>query len=105
MLPLSPIRHSIAQLCQELSVARLDIFGSAVTNRFAHDSDVDVLASFVDCTHAFDRYFSLKEGLEALLDRRVDLVIEDAIQNPYFRDTVEENRVNIYTAGREEGPV
>jgi predicted nucleotidyltransferase len=105
MLPLAPIRRSIAQLCQELNVARLDIFGSAVTSRFAYDSDVDVLASFVDHKHTFDRYFSLKERLEQLLDRQVDLVIEDAIRNPYFREAIEENRVNVYTAGYEKAPV
>lgn len=105
MLSLDPVRQAIVQLCQEFSVARLDIFGSAVTNRFAPDSDVDVLASFVDQKPTFERYFSLKEQLEELLERPVDLVIEDAIHNPYFREAVEESRVNVYTARYEETPV
>jgi len=105
MLPLEPIRQPIAQLCNELNVAHLDIFGSAVTDRFAHDSDVDVLASFADKRRSFDRYFTLKERLEELFQRPVDLVIEDAIRNPYFREDVEENRVNVYTARNKETPV
>lgn len=105
MLPLELIRQPIAQLCSELSVRRLDIFGSAVTERFTQYSDVDILASFVDQKRTFDRYFTLKERLEELLQRPVDLVIEDAIRNPYFREDVEENRVNVYTARNEETPV
>ena len=39
-----------------------------------------------------DRYFELKEGLQALFDREVDVVIEESIRNPYFKQGVERNR-------------
>ena len=35
---------------------------------------------------ALDAYFGLKEGLEALLGRHVDLVMPSALRNPYFRN-------------------
>ena len=105
MLHLESIRQPIAQLCSELNVSRLDIFGSAVTDRFTRNSDVDILASFADQKRMFDRYFTLKERLEELLQRPVDLVIEDAIRNPYFREGVEESRVNVYKARNEETPI
>lgn len=105
MLSIEKIRQPIAQLCRDLRVVRLDIFGSATTERFTNESDVDVLASFSDSNGIFDRYFTLKENLEALLERPVDLIIEDAIRNPYFRDSIEESRVNVYTERQEETPV
>jgi hypothetical protein len=44
----------------------------------------------------FTRYFDLKEGLEIIFGRTVDVVVEDAIRNPYFKQSVDQNRVNIY---------
>jgi uncharacterized protein len=103
MILLESIRQPIAQLCNELNVARLDIFGSAVTERFPKTSDIVV--AFGDHKRRFDRYFLLKERMEELLGRPVDLVVDDAIRNPYFREAVEESRVNVYTVRYEEASV
>ena len=43
-----------------------------------------------------DAYFALKEGLEALFGRPVDLVTENNLSNPYFRDGVTAERRIIY---------
>ncbi|MFQ5614711.1 MAG: nucleotidyltransferase family protein [Anaerolineae bacterium] len=49
-------------------------------------SDLDFLVEFADfyALGAFDRYFGLKEDLEQLFQRPVDLVEVKAIRNPYF---------------------
>jgi uncharacterized protein len=44
----------------------------------------------------FSAYMELAEGLEALFGRKVDLVTERSIRNPYFRKTVEASRLVIY---------
>lgn len=89
----------IAALCRKLGVVRLDIFGSAGQGDLGPESDVDVLVRF-DRTRGglFARYFDLKEGLEVLFRRPVDLVVEEAIKNPYFRQAVERTRKNVFAA-------
>lgn len=94
-------RDEIAELCQRLGVSRLDLFGSATTDAFDEvTSDADFVVEFTDGPgfDHFDAYFSLKEGLEALLGRPVDLVVRRAMRNPYFRARVEETQEPIYAA-------
>lgn len=97
MIDLKLIQPSIDTLCQDLAVHRLDLFGSATTAEFGPASDVDVLVEFDNSVgRLFDRYFSLKEGLEALFHLPVDVVMDGNFRNPYFRESVDESRVNIY---------
>ena len=79
-------RDAIATVCRARGVARLRVFGSATTGRFhPESSDVDFFVEFAPQTSdLFDAYFGLKEDLEHLLGREVDLVMADAVSNPYF---------------------
>jgi hypothetical protein len=81
----------IRDLCRRLDVRCLDLFGSTVGDSFDSDSsDVDVLVEF-DVRPGFDHfgaYFGLKEGLEQILGRPVDVVSASGIRNPYFRERV-----------------
>ena len=99
MLDIADNSAQVAALCRRLGVVRLDLFGSAARDELGPGSDVDVLVRF-DRTleNLFVRFFDLKEGLEALLGRPVDLVVEDAIRNPYFRQAVEQSRRNVFAA-------
>jgi len=88
---------AIAELCRRLKISRLDIFGSATSEEFHADSDVDVLVRFEqDGGGLFNRYFDLKEGLEAIFGRPVDVVVEESLKNPYFRASVERSRRTVY---------
>jgi len=82
----------LESLCQRFHVARLDLFGSGLSDRFdVVDSDLDFLVEFgplPEGSHA-DHYFGLKSALESLFERPVDLVMESAIRNPYFRREME----------------
>jgi uncharacterized protein len=91
---------SISAVCAKYGVKRLVIFGSAITDRFDEaTSDVDFLVEFrADAGNRFDAYFGLKESLEELLDRPVDLVATVALENPYFAASVEENGRELYAA-------
>ncbi|WP_232007781.1 nucleotidyltransferase family protein [Mycobacterium gordonae] len=91
-------RHQIQALCRELSVRRLDVFGSAVTDSFnVESSDVDVLVEF-EAGPDFDQYFALKEGLEKIIGRPVDVVTASGLANPYFKQRVMQTRELIYAA-------
>lgn len=43
-------------------------------------------------TTPLDVYFALKEGLEALLGRPVDLLVDEAVDDPYVRRRIDEQR-------------
>lgn len=87
---------ALPALCRRFGVKRLDLFGSAATGRFDPDrSDFDFLVTF---EASGDDYFGLAEALEALCGRRIDLLEEQSIRNPYLRDQVMEERVQLYPA-------
>lgn len=93
-------RDAIATICQKRGVERIRIFGSATSDAFDEDrSDVDLLVDFKpDLADAFESYFGLKEDLEVLLDRPVDLVMSSAVRNPYFSVSVESTAEVLYAA-------
>jgi uncharacterized protein len=94
-------RGELAQLCQNHRVERLEIFGSAVADRFdPARSDIDFLVKFqlISPGEYARNYFGFLENLEALLGRPVDLVELPAIKNPYFLQAVEATRVLLYAA-------
>lgn len=94
-------RAQIAELCRRFRVRRLDVFGSAARGSFdAASSDFDFLVEFEvlpPATYA-DSYFSLKEELETLLGRGVDLITSSSVANPYFRKSVDASRHSLYAA-------
>lgn len=79
-------REAIAGACDRFGVARLRVFGSAVTGRFDPEcSDVDFLVDFLpDVQDLLGNYLALNEELERIVGRKVDLVMSDAVENPYF---------------------
>lgn len=93
--------RQIRELCARLGVHRLEVFGSAVNDSFdAARSDFDFLYEFNDpgAPGLATRFFELKEGLEALLGRKVDLVYAAGIGNPYFLRKVNTQRRVLYAA-------
>lgn len=99
MFDLDQHKNQIASLCSEFGVKRLEFFGSVLTEEFDADSDVDCLIEFDKSDgNYFHRYFDLKYALEKMLGRNVDLVVDSAIRNPYFRQSVDSSRRLIYAA-------
>jgi len=94
-------RDTLSALCNQFAVLRLEIFGSAATDRFdPAASDLDFLVEFAPTSPSemADRYFGLLEALETLFSRPVDLVMIPAIKNPYFRQGIERSRTLLYAA-------
>lgn len=94
-------RAEITALCRRHDVRSLDLFGSATGADFDETrSDVDFLVEFGDASPdgAADRYFGLREGLQALLGHPVDLVMRTAMKNPYFMRTAEQASQRLYAA-------
>ncbi|MDP6453822.1 MAG: nucleotidyltransferase domain-containing protein [SAR202 cluster bacterium] len=94
-------RERLLGICERYRVKRLDIFGSAVSDKFdPENSDLDFLVTFKELKRGeyADTYFGLLEALRELFNRDIDLVMESAIKNPYFRESVEESRTLLYAA-------
>ena len=93
-------RPQIVELCRRYGVRRLDVFGSAARDDFNRDeSDIDFLFEFDEDPDALaDRFFGLLEGLEELLGRKIDLVSNNDVRNPYFLQVVNRDRVTLYAA-------
>lgn len=92
-------REQVAVLCRRSGTRQLHAFGSAVRDDFDPEtSDLDFLVEFDSLPPAqyAEAYFALKEGLEALFGRSVDLVTLSSLANPYFRDRVTAERRTLY---------
>ena len=92
---------AIAELCRRHHVQRLDLFGSAATERFDPEtSDLDFLVSFDPAARVtyVGTVFHLQEELHELFDRPVDLVIDTEFRDPDFRAAVEQSRAPLYKA-------
>lgn len=106
-------KQKIAALCKQHHVKKLYAFGSAVTGGFNDASDVDLLYEFDYTGFDFSNlknipydpflvFFELKELLEDLFQRKVDLIPYQDFKNKYFKDEVEKTKQLIYAAERFE---
>lgn len=94
-------KNELSALCRRYAVKSLYLFGSAVGDDFNNQSDFDFLVSFQDALDPVvyaDNYFALKKELERLLGRRVDLITERSLSNPYFIADLEQTRQLLYAA-------
>jgi predicted nucleotidyltransferase len=88
-------REAIDTICRRYRVKTLEVFGSAATGLWdPMRSDLDFLVQFhpLGPGGLFDFYFDLKNDLEDLFGRNVDLVSARGIRNPYFLESVNRSR-------------
>ena len=78
MNPLAVIQTHLGELLA-FGARRIGVFGSFARGEARGDSDVDVYVEFEDAKRTYDNFFALHERLEALLDRRVDLVTDRSL--------------------------
>jgi len=81
---LSVLQSHQAEL-RGLGVKRLGLFGSAARGETTEASDLDFLVEFD--RKSFDAYMDLKEFLEKLFGRRVDLVLAETVK-PQLRSRI-----------------
>jgi predicted nucleotidyltransferase len=91
-------REAINALCEKHKVAKLYAFGSVLSTAFNDESDVDFLVEFhiQDIDRYVTNFFTLKEELETLFNREVDLIEYRSISNPYFKEEIDETKSLLY---------
>jgi predicted nucleotidyltransferase len=92
----------LVELCKKYRVERMYLFGSAARDDFdERTSDIDLLITFsteVKLLELADTFFDLMFELEDMFAKKVDLVTEDSLRNPYFIASVERTTQLIYAA-------
>jgi len=90
----------LRQICMEYDVKSMYVFGSVCTEKFTQSSDIDILISFKELSieKYTDNYFELHYKLEALFSRKIDLLTENSLSNPYFIESIEETKQLLYAA-------
>ena len=93
-------KNELKSLCEKYDVKIMYVFVSAVTSDFSESSDVDILISFKDISFEkyTDNYFELHDALVNLFQRKVDLITERSLSNPYFIESIEKTKQLLYAA-------
>jgi len=91
----------ISTFCQKWQITEFALFGSVLQDDFIPDSDIDVLITFAPTARWGYAIIDLKEELETLFGRKVDLVTRWAIEysdNPFSRQAILTTAKVIYAA-------
>lgn len=93
-------RDDIAAICRKYDVTRMEIFGSA-----AREKDFDPSSSDIDFLVEYNppllpgliaRRRGMREDLQDLFARKIDLIRMGIIRNPYRLASIEEDRELVY---------
>ena len=92
----------IIALCKKYKGAKLWVFGSILTPRFNDQSDIDFSVNFdsnsinAEGLDWADIFFDFMHALQEITGRRIDLVCDDAVRNPVFREELDRTKRLIY---------
>jgi predicted nucleotidyltransferase len=75
-------KDKVAEFCRRWKITEFALFGSVLRNDFRPNSDIDVLLTFApDASWRFYDLVSMKEELEAMFGRPVDLVEKRLVES------------------------
>jgi predicted nucleotidyltransferase len=90
---------AVQAFCRKWQVKELAFFGSVLREDFTAASDIDVLVTFEPAARRslFD-LVDMRDELEGMLQRKVDLVTRGSLRNPYRRHEILTTRRVVYAA-------
>ncbi len=88
----------IMEYCKTYKVKELYAVGSVLTERFNENSDIDLLISFnnISIDEYTDNYFILHDLFENRFNRKIYLITENSLNNPFLIKSIDENKQLIY---------
>ena len=93
-------KPELQQLYEKYAVKSMYLFGSASTANFNDESDIDILIAFQEIP--FEQYtnifFAFHQALENLFGRKVNLITERSLTNPFFIQSIDETKQLLYAA-------
>jgi predicted nucleotidyltransferase len=100
-LPLALPMEDIAAFCRRWKISELALFGSALRDDFGPESDIDVLVTFAPEAQPVPDRQAMREELEAIVGRPVDLMYRRVIErdpNYLLRKSILRSARVIYAA-------
>jgi predicted nucleotidyltransferase len=100
MMQLEKYQSELIHLCEQNKVLKkLYFFGSALTSHFDESSsDIDILIETEDLTpeEKGENLIILWDDLEKLFNRKIDLLTENSLYNPFLKKEIEQTKILIY---------
>jgi uncharacterized protein len=89
----------IEKIARKYDINELSVFGSALRNDFDQESDIDFLIEFKKSENiSLIDIIEIKEYLESITKRRVDIVEPAGLKNPYRKEAILRTREILYVA-------
>lgn len=98
MFNIDPYLKKIEEICVKYKAKRLALFGSALTSEFNDESDLDFLIELQGVEKGLKRYMKIKNELQTLFRREVDLVMPKSIKNELLEKYIFERLKDCYEA-------
>ena len=96
---ISKKRNDFTILCKSHNVKYIYAFGSSISDKFDPErSDIDLLVE-IDSNDPIDRgekLISLWDLFEDFFKRKVDMLTDSSIRNPFLRKSIDSTKVLIY---------
>jgi uncharacterized protein len=82
-------QNKIAAFCRKWKVTEFALFGSVLRDDFSPESDVDVLLTFgLDSGWSLFELVDMKDELESMFGREVDVISRGGLRNPFRRHEI-----------------
>ncbi|HOH99066.1 MAG TPA: nucleotidyltransferase domain-containing protein [Bacteroidales bacterium] len=92
-------------ICKSHSIRNLYAFGSSTSNHFDRLlSDIDLLVEIddPDPIERGEKLMSLWDLMEDFFQRKVDLLTEGSIRNPFLKRSIDSSKVLIYDGSKQK---
>jgi len=91
--------QQLIELAKRHGLKELAFFGSILSDRFGPESDIDVLIEFLpDVNASLYDLVDIKDELETIFNRKVDVVEKAGLRNPWRRHGILSHYEVIYAA-------
>jgi len=81
------LKNNLVEIKRRFEIKEIGVFGSCIKGKAKKGSDIDILVEFEEGHKTFDNYMELKFFLEELFNRKVDLILKNALKEgikPYI---------------------
>ncbi len=93
-------RRRLIDACYHYGIKSLYAFGSVVRQDFSPTSDVDLLVEYkdeeTDPIKRYETFLDLKNQMEGILGRKVDILQEKDLTNPFLKHFILQEKEKIY---------
>lgn len=96
---IQPHLQTVIELLKKHKIKNAFLFGSVLSDHFNDQSDIDLLINFLDYSNPLEigqSIWDLEDELEALTNRKIDLLTERSLKNPYFIQELNNTKQLIY---------